>query len=465
VHRGRDLVVVAAAVTAVRGTFVRTAVVVLVCAGLGWLAWREFHKEGGGDAKEKALTFDKAKVSAVALARAGGETLRLLKQGQHWRLAAPSDVPAATSEVESLLSSLESLEVQEVVSDSPSSLQPFGLEPPATTATLTLEGAAEPLTLLLGDKTPDGTGVYAKRPAQPRLFTVPAFQAGALDKRPFDLRDRDLLHVARDDVRTLEVTGPEGDYALARGDDGEWSLTRPLKTRAGRWSVDSLLGMLESLRMDAVAAEQADDLEAYGLDKPARVVTVTLANGGVKKLEIGADTPDKKYHAREASSRLVAVIPGALVDDLAKGLGELRAKRLLDVSTYDVESIDARLDGKEFKHARTSVKDKDDVETYKWKRTAPDAKDLETSQVEDVLFKLTGLEVQEFVDQPGAPADYGFDAPELELTLGQGGGKPALKITLARKNGASYARRDGDDAVLKLDAAKVDEALKDLRGL
>lgn len=456
---------VAAAVTNMRGTFVRTAVVVLACAALGYFAWREFHKEGDGDKKDKALAFDKAKVSEISLTKAGGDALRLVKQGQYWRLASPTDVPAAASEVEALLSSLESLEVQEVVSDSPAALQPFGLEPPATTATLKLEGKAEPLTLLLGDKTPDNTGLYAKLPSQPRLFTVPAFQAGALDKKPFDLRDRDLLHVARDDVRTLEVSGPEGEYALARGDDGEWSITRPLKTRAGRWSVDSLLGMLESLRMDAVAAEQADDLKAYGLDKPARAVTVELAGGGAKKLEIGSATPDKKYHAREASSRLVALIPGALVDDLAKGLDELRAKRLLDVSTYDVEAIDARHDGKPFKYARTSVKDKDDVETYKWKRTAPDAKDLETTKVEDALFKLTGLEVRKFIDRPGAPADYGFDAPELELTLAQAGGKPALKVTLGRKNGAAYARRDGDDAVLELEAPKVDEALKDVRGL
>ena len=29
-------------------------------------------------------------------------------------------------------------------------------------------------------------------------------------------------------------------------------------------------------------------------------------------------------------------MPGAIVDDLAKGLAELRAKRLLEVATYEV---------------------------------------------------------------------------------------------------------------------------------
>lgn len=449
-----------------RGPFVKTAVLVLVCAGLGYAAWREFHKEGDDlDKEDKALAFDKAKVNAIALAKAGGETLRVVKQGQAWRLAAPTDMPAATGEVESLLASFEALEVQDVVSDSPAELKPYGLEPPVTTATLTVEGRAEPLTLLLGDKTPDNAAVYAKCPPQARLFTIPAFLAGTLDKRPFDLRDRDILHVTRDGARQLEITGPEGDYALARGDDGEWTVTRPLRTRAGRWPVDTLTGMLEALRIEAVVTERAGDLAPFGLAKPVRAVTVTLADGGTKRLEIGNPTPERKFHVREGSSALVALISPALVDDLAKGLTELRAKRLIDVSTYDVDVIEARLDGKSFKYERSTVKGNDEVETYKWKRTAPDAKDVETSKIEDALFKLTGLEARTFVDKPGAPAAYGLDTPELDVTLHVTGGKPALKFSLGRKNGAVHARRDGDDALLELDAAKVDEALKDVKGL
>jgi UDP-N-acetylmuramyl pentapeptide synthase len=40
---------------------------------------------------------------------------------------------------------------------------------------------------------------------------------------------------------------------LAKDDTGEWAFVAPLKTRAGRWSVDGLVGTLESLRMDEVA--------------------------------------------------------------------------------------------------------------------------------------------------------------------------------------------------------------------
>ncbi len=453
-----------------RGPLVKTLGALLVCVGLGYFAWREFQKQGPDDdkdkkdKKDKVLVFDKAKATSIRIERLGGEKLTLVKQGDFWRLSVPFDVPASATEVDSLLAGFEGLEVQDSVTDKPEALQPFGLDPPKTTASVTLaEGAS--VSVVLGDSTPDGSAVYALRPGESKLFTIASFQSGALDKKPFDLRDRDLLHVARDNVRTLDVSGPEGPFSLARDERGEWRIVKPVKTQAGRWSVDSLLSLLEALRMESVAAESAQDLEPFGLEPPARTVGVGLADGSTRRLEIGSATPDKKYHAREAQSRLVAVIAGALVEDLAKGVAELRSKRLLDVSTYDVEALDGKAGGKDFKYARSGEKDKDGVETFKWKRTAPEAKDVETTKLEELLFKLTGLEVQQFVDAPATLATYGLDAPELTLTLHQGAGKPELSLNVGRKDGRVWARRAGDDAVLALDAAKFDEALAELNAL
>src|SRR6185503_229809 len=151
------------------------------------------------------------------------------------------------------------------------------------------------------------------------------------------------------------------------------------------------------------------------------------------------------------------------VDDLAKGMKELRAKRLADVSSFDVEGIELVSEGKTTTLARTTTKDKDGLEQQNWKKTAPDKKDAARAKVEDALFKLTGLEVQEFVDKPQAPASYGLDAPAAKVTLKLTGGKPPVVLELGKKDAAYFSRRPGDDAVLKLDAAKVEEALKALR--
>jgi hypothetical protein len=464
-----------------KSPFLKTYAAVVVLAALfAYIYLVDAKKPDSSEpAKQKVLALERDRVRELTLARQHAEPIRLVKQGEVWRLAAPLDAPADSSEVDSLLTSLSNLEQSEVVTESPARLADFGLDPPKTTVGALLEGGSEPLTLLLGDKAPDGSNLYAKLPAQPRVIAVPAHIESSFDKKPFDLRDRDLLHVKRDAVKTLEIQGPEGSYALSRSDKGEWAFTQPVATPAGRWSVDSLLGSFENLRMESVAAEAAKDLKAFGLEKPARSVVLRLADGGTKRLEIGksAETPAQsaavggekpatppkstKYYARDAGSRLVAVVPAALPDELAKGMAELRAKRLLDVATYEVEGIEVQASGAKRVYARSSTKDdKQGFDVYKWKRTTPDPKELETNTVQDALFKISGIEASEFVDAPGPLETYGLDQPALRVTLRYAEGKPNAWFEVAKKNGAAWARRPDDVAILKLDAAKADELIK-----
>ena len=442
--------------------FWKTYAAVLLAA-LGIYVWIvESKKPEGADAKpkEKVFTLDKAKVGELTIAPAEGETVKLVREGTGWKMTAPSAVSADPAAVDSMIASLESLEIDEVVADNATNLADFGLDKPKLSVEALAQGSAQPVKLLVGAKLADGSGVYAKVPASNRVFSVASWTVGSFEKKPFDLRDRDLLHVKRENVKTLEITGPDGSYALARADKDEWAFRKPLVTRAGRWSVDSLLGNLESLRMESVAAEAAKDLKPFDLVKPARTVTVGLSDGSSRTLEIGGGAGDKKFHAHVTGAPLVAVIPGALVDDLAKGMKELRAKRLLEVATYEVQGFDALLGSVKKTCAKSTTKDKDGLDKAQWKRTAPDAKDLDTNKVEDALFKLGGVEVQEFVDQPKEASAYGLDAPAFKLVLRMGAGKGEASVELGKKEGAVYARRPGDSSVLKLDPAKADELIK-----
>ena len=450
----------------IKATFVKTYVAAAVLAGLGaYIYFVESKKpatiEGEGEKKkEKVFTFDKAKAREITLAPKDGEAVHLVKEKDGWRMAAPMTVAADSSEVDTLVMSFEGLERDEVVAESPAKLSDFGLETPRNTVGLLLEGATEPMKLLIGDKTPDSGAVYAKLPSQPRVFTIASYLETPFTKKPFDLRDRSVLHVKRDAVKTLEVTGPDGSYALARNDKGEWSFTKPVATRAGRWSVDSLLGTLENLRMESVAVEEAKDLKSFGLAKPARTVALGLADGGTRTLEIGSSAADKKYNARAASSKLVAVIPAAIVDDLAKGMKNLRETRVLEVAAYDVEAFDVETGGPKRIFVRSTSKDKDGIDVSKWKRTAPDNKDLDTNKVQDALFKVGGVEAQEFVDAPASLEAYGLDKPAVKVSIRYAAGKPATWFEIGKKDGASYARRPDDASILKLDPAKADELIK-----
>ncbi len=468
--------------------FWKTGAAVLVLAGLAAFYWfverKSEPKPEGERAKVTVLTVDKAKAKELAIT-SGSTAIRVVKEGSSWRVVSPFVAPADGSSVESMLSSLEKLEADEVVVEQTSDLAQYGLDRPSRTVAAVVEGVKDPLTVQFGAKSPDGSNVYAKTLAGPKVYLVPSWIEGSFDKKPFDLRDRDLLHVKRDDVRQLEVSGPEGGYTLVRTDAGDWAFTKPLATRAGRWAVDGLLGALEGLRMDSVAAEgkiDAKEAARFGLESPARRVSLLLKDGATRTLEIGAGilaptpsptptpapvakgqkppTPEKPkpttYYVRVAGGDLVAVAPATVADDLAKGMSELRAKRLLELATYEVDGLEVAAGNTKKTYAKTTSKDKDGFDKTQWKRSAPDQKNLDTAKVEDALFK-TGVEVVDFVDQPRELAAYGLDAPVLKVTIKAKGDS---WLTIGKKDGVYYARRNNDSAVLKLDTAKTDELLK-----
>ena len=318
---------------------------------------------------EKAFSFEADAVTSLTIEKGDDSPIHVQREGEGWKIVSPLEAPADADAVEGLVSDVVGLEIEEVITEEPGELAAFGLEEPRLSVQVTLKDTAAPVRVSLGEKAPDGSIVYAQISGAARIVALPTSFESALDKKPFDLRDRDVLHVDRDNIQTIRIAGPEGDYAIARRGDQDWAFTDPLETQAARWSISTLLSSLEGLRMDAVAAEPADDLAPFELDAPARRIELGLKDGHTKTLEIGSKTADGKYHAREVSRDLVAVIPAGLVDVLAKGMDELRAKRIADIATYEVELLVAELGGQTRRYERSDGEDSE----KKWRRTEPDA--------------------------------------------------------------------------------------------
>ena len=66
----------------------------------------------------------------------------------------------------------------------------------------------------------------------------------------------------------------------------------------------------------------------------------------------------------------------------------------------------------------------------------------------------------EFVDAPKPPEAYGLDAPLLRVTLRHAGGRPPVWFEVGALDGAYYARREGDAAMMKRDPVKAAELIK-----
>ncbi len=461
-------------------SFGRTFAALVVAAGLfAYIYFVESKKNPAGlqpaegsvaTKKEKVFAgFDKLKVKSLTLKKRGGAVVQAEKNGDAWTLVTPKETPADPGEVGMLLDTLQNLEMEEIVNESDADLAPFGLSDPRLAVSVVAEGASKPFEFELGESVPAGTGIFARVPGNKRLFTVGSTLENTLNKSAFDLRNRNVVRVKRDAIKSIDVQGkPKEGFKLMRGDKGgdEWKVTAPVATRAARWTVDSFIGLIESLRMESIANETATakDLAKYGLGAGSRRITLDMTEGAPVVLEIGKKSDSGPYYAREGSSNFVSLIGTGLIDDLDKGLKNVRATRLLDVAAYEVNGFDVTAGGGTRKFTKATTKGKDGVDVITWKGAAP-AKDAAQDKVSDALFAIGGLDAAEFVDAPKPLAAYGLDAPQLRVALRFEGEKREDWFEVSIKNDAAYARRRDDTSILKLDKAKTETLIKNFSAL
>src|SRR5206468_10029501 len=102
--------------------------------------------------------------------------------------------------------------------------------------------------LRVGDKTPTGSDMFARRNDEKKVFLIPAFQDSSFNKDTFNLREKQLLKFDRDKVDRVEVSAGGKNMAVAK-EGTEWKLTAPLQVRADFGAVEGLVGRLQSARM------------------------------------------------------------------------------------------------------------------------------------------------------------------------------------------------------------------------
>ena len=220
-------------------------ILAVVGAALGaYIYFVEMRREPAGTAEKKAKVFtvDTPKLEELEVKAASGETSSLKKAGDKWTMASAPGVDVDQSEVGSILSTLESLEIQRTLEENPTSVAQYGLEPARMSVAFRATGDAAPHKLLMGKKTPTGGDIYARVEGQPKVFLVSAYLEESLSKTPFNFRDKAALKIDRVgvDAVTLEQ---QGSPALVLGRrNSPWRLSKPMDAAADFTAVDTIVG-------------------------------------------------------------------------------------------------------------------------------------------------------------------------------------------------------------------------------
>ncbi|HCA48406.1 MAG TPA: hypothetical protein DEP45_13950 [Armatimonadetes bacterium] len=249
-----------------------------------------------------------------------------------WRLTAPIQTDADEWNVKQVITSIGDMTAEAFLSAEEAGKADTGFDrPQATVAIQRKEG--DPLTLTFGKTTTREVGepatkedlVFVRSSQRPEIMLV---RAGALDdvqKTLFDLRDKSVLSLKRDDVTRLKVERTKGlSFTIARRPSG-WFVEKPKNFEARQGAVDDILWDLEDLSAVEFVADEAtpQQLREFGLTVPQTAVTIERRGADPVKVLIGNATPEKDYYAMTSNSRRVVKISEFLMGDLPEDIKEL----------------------------------------------------------------------------------------------------------------------------------------------
>jgi hypothetical protein len=426
-----------------------TLVLAVILVALGAYIYhyeREPVESETESSSERIFDFEAEQIQQIEVRREENEDVKLERTGEDsWRLLAPIAVDADSVASTALANAAASLERERVVAEGEAlQLADFGLDSPRLELGLTVKDASQPTTLLFGDDTPTGSNLYATIAGGKQVFVMAGSSRYALEKSGWDLRDKRVLHFNRDDVKTVVVKLPEKEFTLARTSVDFWNVAEPVLTRADRYKASGLVSMLESTKMEELVTESAGDVSQYaqyGLASPTYQVEIKLADGGSDTLLIG-NQKGTNYYARNPERPLVYLIGESAVNDIKRDETEYISKRLFAFATYQANKLQiASADGPTRVYEKLK-EDQGDV----WKQTAPETRDMEGTVVDDLLYKLNGTDAAEMV--PEGPS---LETPRYTITVWSKESENVEELAVGDTSGdAVYARRNGDDLVLKI---------------
>jgi hypothetical protein len=445
-----------------------TIALLVVLVGLGayiyFVTWKKAPDDTGKKQDKVFASLQSDKIDSVKIKSDKGETTTLSKADGAWQITAPVAAKADESAVTGITGNLSSIEIVRIIDENPANLKDYGLAEPRIDIAFKAAGDPDYRHLLVGDKSPTGADLFAKRGDDKKVFLIPTFQETSFNKGTFDLRDKTLIKFDREKVDGVEVTAAGKVLAIAK-EGGEWKVTKPIQVRADFGSVEGVIGRLQTAQTKSIVKSDPTpaDLKTYGLDKPDETVTLNLGSARAT-LVLGGKAEDNTVYARDTSKPVVMTVESALADDLKKGADEYRRKDIFEFRAYNATRIELTRNGQTvaFEKVKPEAKDAAKNPQDKWRRISPKPADANKDTIDSLLSRLSNMRAASFVE---STAKTGLDKPELTVAVKFDDGKKEERVALGKVENDVFASRPGEPGAAKVDANDFNEAIKALDDL
>jgi hypothetical protein len=417
-----------------------TIILVAITLGLFLYMYR-VEIVGGRKEKEaleiakKVMPYDADSVKVVRVRTGEGLVMaRRIEDG--WEITDPVKTKGDKGEIDNLLENLTGTSIERDLEETPPDLSVYGLSSPSVAVQVEGEGFSSD-TLSIGEKNPTNTFVFAKWSGTPNVFLLPQVARSQLEKTLFNLRDKKILDVEREEVAKFTIDGPHGRITCEKKGE-EWYLTEPLEDKADQGSVSRVLSSVASGKATGFAAEKADDLRKFGLDEPRASVMVFTGPDMVKHTLTVGEEEDRKVYAKDASRDPVFEMSRVFFESIDQEVQDFRNKKVMDFERTEVTSIEIKTP------QETVVCERDTASNWFVMRApTPEKVPAKKAEIDKLLSNLTTLRVEEFVEEkPVNLSPYGLDRPKLEVAVSGEAGEIVRLFLGSEKEEKVYARNN-----------------------
>jgi len=356
-----------------------------------------------------------------------------------WQITQPLQTGADAPAIDGITQGLASARIEQTEPGAPDRLKVYGLDPPAVELNFQLKSAAKH-SVKLGKKDFNGTSVYSIVDQGKDVALLPESLLVRSDKPLQVLRDRSVLHIDSNDIRSFDLKNPSGEVVAAKS-NSDWNLLKPEATGADSDAVNALLAGVSTARLVSIESETADNLPKYGLANPAVTFTATGSKGQSATLLVGKKDGDE-YFARDASRPTIFRLNPDLFKKLSLNYSDLRDKKIArfdPAAISHVEILNA--------NGKIVCTRKDEAE---WVFDEPADQKGKSASLEKLFSALGAARADQILDHPTPGITARLATPAFDATLT---GKDGKKLTIAiskETSGFVYARSSEGPTVYKL---------------
>jgi hypothetical protein len=288
---------------------------VVLIALVGLTVWkmsaRDAEVSPPATAEVKLPSFTRDQIDELEISAPERESVKLVKQAEQWKLAAPLSAEADETAVKTALDKLSELDITGVAATNDKNHERLEVSAEKGTHVIARGGGKTLLDAYIGRYQSGNTMLRLQD--QKAVATVGGSIRFAFNKYVREWRDRSIASVEKDAVAEIVFENANGRFAFVRAGDG-WEQAagkgqKPIKDFDGT-KVDSLVGTAAKLSAtDFAASDVTADAAGVGEAPVARVSLRLSGDAGVEEVHyrVGNKAENNVYLVREGDDQIYLV--------------------------------------------------------------------------------------------------------------------------------------------------------------